>query len=135
MIIIRPTVGSNNSDSSVFSVSSSQAQDHNRITRTQGSMNPKNAKDNAPTGTTRRTLSTKAPMNTRAGTAKTLSTSAPGHFELAANTGLTNVSQINVFQHTGKQCEPHFFRIRFSSSTHFFPAGAGPKKEQGMRIL
>lgn len=81
----------NDSDSSVSSISSSQAQDFTRITKIQGSMNPKHFKEIALTGTVRRTPSTKAPMVTRAGAARTSSTNAPGQPESIANTCLTNI--------------------------------------------
>lgn len=77
----------------LFPVSSSQAQDFTRITKTQGPVNSKYTKENALTGTVRRTPRTKAPMVTRAGIAKILSTNTPGHLEPTTSSCLTNISQ------------------------------------------
>lgn len=77
------------SDSSVSSVSSLQAQDFTRFTRTQDSSNSKHVKENALTGSVRRTPNPKTPMVTRAGANKISLTSAPAHPETFPNTCTT----------------------------------------------
>ncbi|XP_073491307.1 uncharacterized protein [Aquarana catesbeiana] len=93
----QPISEPNDSDSSVSPVSSFQAQDM-RSTRTQEAA--KYTKENASTGTVRRTPSTKAPMVTRASMAKNSSAHAPAEQLSILKLGLTfcPVQKVDQFE-------------------------------------
>ncbi|XP_073476904.1 guided entry of tail-anchored proteins factor CAMLG isoform X1 [Aquarana catesbeiana] len=66
-----------------------KAQEFTRLTRTQDSSNSKHSRENAPTGTVRRTPNPRTPIVTRAGANKSSLASAPTHSEPLLNTCTT----------------------------------------------
>lgn len=116
------------SDSSVSSVSSLQAQEFTRLTRTQDSLNSKHSKENAPTGTVRRTPNLKTPMVTRAGANKSSLTGAPTHFEPLSNICTTTCAPTTGFCTSVSNCNTFPMQQDFRPAPIFTQTVSDPKR-------